>query len=118
MTTPDPQSAPSVAEIAALTARLRHLAGSHAIEAERAAFQADKAALLARIPDQTLPAGRDRVDAVETAAEAVMARAAAGGYAMVGPSARTWSVDPATGIPTGPVSESEHRLVRDLIARE
>ena len=30
-----------------------------------------------------------------------MARAAAGGYAMVGPSARTWSVDPATGIPVG-----------------
>ena len=47
-----------------------------------------------------------------------MARAAAGGYAMVGPSARTWSVDPATGIPAGPVPEAEHRLVRDLIARE
>src|SRR5204862_417121 len=42
----------------------------------------------------------------------------AGGYAMVGPSARTWSVDPTTGIPAGPVAEAEHRQVRDLIARE
>ncbi len=48
----------------------------------------------------------------------VLARALRGGYAMVGPSARTWSVDPATGIPTAPVSDAEHRAVRDLIARE
>jgi hypothetical protein len=56
--------------------------------------------------------------AAQTAVEAVVARAAAGGYAMVGPSARTWSVDPATGIPVGPLSQAEHRLVRDLIAQE
>lgn len=50
--------------------------------------------------------------------QAVLARGVAGGYAMVGVSARTWSVDPATGVPVGPVPEAEHRLVRDLIARE
>ena len=117
MTTPDPQQ-PSVAEIAALTARLRHLRSPEATDSERAAFQADKTALLDRIPDHTRPPGRDRCDPTEAAAEAVMARAAAGGYAMVGPSARTWAVDPATGIPTGPVSEAEHRLVRELIGQE
>ena len=104
-------------EIAALTARLRQLGSPDATNAERAAFPADKA-LLARIADHTRPAGRDHAEAVEVAAEAVLARAAAGGYAMVGPSARTWSVDTATGIPVGPVAEAEHRLVRDLIAQE
>ncbi|MGH3615386.1 MAG: hypothetical protein ACRDRK_22870 [Pseudonocardia sp.] len=44
-------SSPSVAEIAALTRRLRELstAGRHADPAARAAFLADKQALLARI---------------------------------------------------------------------
>jgi hypothetical protein len=37
---------------------------------------------------------------------------------MVGLSARTWSVDPATGIPTTPASDAEHRAVRDLIAHD
>ncbi len=114
---------PTVAEIAALTARLRRLsvAGRDADPAERAAFLADKDALLARIidaPDQPDVTGDELVDC-STADEAkAVARAAAGGYVMVGPSARTWAVDPETGVPTGPVSEAEHRLVRDLTARE
>jgi hypothetical protein len=51
---------PSVAEIAALTRRLRALsaAGRTADPDERAAFLADKAALLARIP-ATSPATSD-----------------------------------------------------------
>lgn len=46
---------PTVREIAALTARLRGLtaAGPDVDPAERAAFLADKAALLARIPHDT-----------------------------------------------------------------
>lgn len=64
MTTPaDPsrQSPPTVREIAALTARLRDISGrGRAVnEAQRAAFLADKDALLARIPhpaDDTVPA--------------------------------------------------------------
>ena len=63
--------------------------------------------------------GPRRIEARSVEAEAaVVARAAAGGYAMVGPSARTWSVDPATGVPVGPVPQAEHRLVRDLIAQQ
>lgn len=46
----DPERA-SIAEIAALTRRLRHLRSPDATEAERAAFLADKDALLARCDD-------------------------------------------------------------------
>jgi hypothetical protein len=45
----DRTDAPSVAEIAALTARLRHLTSTDTTAGERAEFQADKHALLARI---------------------------------------------------------------------
>jgi hypothetical protein len=57
---------PSVAEIAALTARLRDLShrGAAASDQERAAFLADKDALLARIPD----ADHDADDVVARAA--------------------------------------------------
>jgi hypothetical protein len=116
---------PSIREIAELTARLRRLsaAGRAADPAERAAFLADKDALTARIQTATRTAAVPVQDeytgtGYAGAGAAVMALAAAGGYAMVGPSARTWSVDPATGIPAGPVPEAEHRLVRDMIARE
>lgn len=47
--TTDEVGAPSIAEIAALTSRLRHLQSPGATEAERAVFLADKHALLARI---------------------------------------------------------------------
>ncbi len=52
--------APSTREIAELTGRLRRLsvAGSDADAAERAAFLADKDALLARIPDSGVEPGR------------------------------------------------------------
>lgn len=50
---------PSVSEIAALTARLRHLRSPVATEAERAAFLADKNALLDRITAQTPPLHHD-----------------------------------------------------------
>jgi hypothetical protein len=96
MTTPGPQPRPRQQ--------------SSAAEAATATRPAD--------PNQADPRTAETMAVSETAAEAVMARAAAGGYAMVGPSARTWSVDPATGIPVGPVSQGEHRLVRDLIAQE
>ncbi|MHA6628359.1 hypothetical protein ACU61A_23220 [Pseudonocardia sichuanensis] len=51
--------APSVREIADLTARLRTLttAGRDVDPAERAAFLADKAAILARIPAPDLDGG-------------------------------------------------------------
>ena len=67
--------------------------------------------------NRSVATGREAAEPDAKEAE-VLARAAAGGYAMVGPSARTWSVDLSTGIPTGPVAEAEHRLVRDLIAQE
>ena len=70
-------------------------------------------------PDQTNGCARsDTAAGRSTDEEAVLARAEAGGYAMVGPSARMWSVDLATGIPIGPVSDAEHRQVQDLIAAE
>lgn len=47
--TTDEAGAPSIAEIAALTSRLRHLHSPAATKAEREAFLADKHALLARI---------------------------------------------------------------------
>jgi hypothetical protein len=66
--------APSGAEIAALLARLRELTSRAATEAERAAFRADKDALLARLPDRgrppdtTEPAdATDAADAAEVA---------------------------------------------------
>ena len=110
---------PSIQENAEFTRRLRELskAGREADPAERAAFLAEKDALIARIE-----AG-NRTAAVRAAVEQVgvdevLARAEGGGYAMVGPSGRTWSVDPATGVPLGPVPEAEHRMVRDLMAQE
>ena len=116
---------PSIHEIAELAARLRALsaAGRYADPAERVAFLADKDALLDRIENADRERVEDATQEAEPAHEdqdddAVMARAVAGGYAMVGPSARTWSVDTTTGIPVGPVAEAEHRRVRDLIARE
>ena len=60
--TPDPAPPPSVAEIAALTARLRHLRSPEATEAQREAFLADKNALLARIPDSHSADGPDAVE--------------------------------------------------------
>ena len=56
---PDRPTPPSVREIAALTARLRELSarGRDVDEADRAAFLADKDALLARIP-HAAPYGR------------------------------------------------------------
>lgn len=67
---------PTVREIAALTARLRELSarGAGADPAERAAFLADKDALLARItaglPDTPAPAGIDRAAALRRHPEA------------------------------------------------
>lgn len=49
------QPPPTVAEIAALTGRLRHLRRRDATDAERAAFRADADALLSRIPDDLCP---------------------------------------------------------------
>jgi len=45
-------------------------------------------------------------------------RAEAGGYALVGPSARTWRTDPDTGRLLEPVSEAEHRTLRHLLGNE
>ena len=42
----------------------------------------------------------------------------AGGYALVGPSARTWRTDPGTGHLLEPVSEAEHRTLRHLLGAE
>ncbi len=99
---------PTLAEIAALTARLHVLSttGAAADPAERAAFVADKDALIARIT------------ATEQADDSTQARAEAGGYALVGPSARTWRTDPATGQPVEPASEAEHQAVRELLGRD
>src|SRR5689334_8780268 len=108
---------PTVAEIAALTARLRALSIAGAADpAERARFLADKDALIARITAAARnadPPPRDRGDAwiagaaEDALAEVVRARAADGGYALVGPSARTWRTDPATGRSVEPVDEAE-----------
>jgi len=75
--TPDPdqgpERAPSVAEIAALTRRLRELstAGRSADPAARAAFLADKQALLARIdPARIDPGVVDHGPPVELADDA------------------------------------------------
>jgi hypothetical protein len=80
---PDRPAAPSVAEIAELTARLRALsaAGSAADPAERAAFLADKQALLDRIhagersPAEPAPAasGPDEFDAAWSDAPSALA---------------------------------------------
>lgn len=117
---------PSVRESAALTARLRELSalGRDADPAERAAFLADKDALIARITDPaaTGGGGREGVRAEYAAREALeqlaIARAVEPGYVLVGPSARTWLRDPATGRPAAEVSEAEHHAVRALMGRE
>ncbi|MBN9099395.1 MAG: hypothetical protein J0I49_14965 [Pseudonocardia sp.] len=129
MTTPqDPQhnTASTTQEIAALTARLRELSaqGRGADPAERAAFIADKDALIARITDPAANGaeGREGARATGTAREVpeqvVRARAVEPGYVLVGPSTRTWLRDPATGRPTAVVSEAEHRAVRELVDRQ
>jgi hypothetical protein len=122
---------PSTAEIAALTARLRALsdAGAAADPAQRARFLADKDRLLDRISAASSRAeprpslrGRDNQHAVAAADtaldDAVRARAELGGYALVGPSARTWRTDPDTGRLLEPVSEAEHRTLRHLLGNE
>lgn len=65
----DRRAEPTISEIAALTRRLRELSAldRHADPSERAAFIADKEALLARIPghdpeDSTLDAGHEADD--------------------------------------------------------
>src|SRR5690348_8993863 len=66
--------------------------------------------------------GRDNQQAAAAADtaldDAVRDRAEAGGYALVGPSARTWRTDPDTGRLLEPVSESEHRTLRHLLGNE
>ena len=122
---------PSIAEIAALTARLRALsnAGAAADPAERARFLADKDRLIDRISAASSRAeprpplrGRDNQQAAAAADtaldDAVRDRAEAGGYALVGPSARTWRTDPDTGRLLEPVSEAEHRTLRHLLGNE
>lgn len=116
---------PSVAEIAELTRRLRGLSapGREVDEAERAAFLADKDALIARITNTTHSWGRTRAegfaagDLREALTDAVLARAADDGYVLVGPSARTWHRDPGTGRPTVAATDAEHQTVRDLMDR-
>jgi len=54
-----PSQPPTIREIAALTRRLRGLTGQDADPAERAAFLADKAALLARITHHNTDDNRD-----------------------------------------------------------
>src|SRR5690348_14839286 len=94
-----PTTAPTVAEIAALIVRLHALqdAGAAADPAERARFLADKHTLL------------ERITATEPAPDATRVRAETGGYALVGPTARTWRPNPATGRPVEPASEAEHQ---------
>jgi hypothetical protein len=124
VTTPSDPSrppAPSAREIAELTARLRALTaqGAAADSAERAAYLAEKEALLARIADAAdSRRGSARVHAEAALADAVLARAAQPGYVLIGPSARTWLRDPVTGHPATPVCEAEHRAVRELLGRE
>ncbi len=110
---------PTVAEIAALTARLRELSrpGREVDEVERAAFLADKQALLDRITAKGL-AARDRAWADQAQSDLARARAEHPGYVLVGPSSETWLRDPDTGRPGAPVSESEHHAVRQLLGRE
>lgn len=124
-------SRPTIEEIAALTARLRTLsdAGRQADRAEVDRFLADKAELLARISaasrhNDPPPPMRARTDAqvayaaADALTELARLRADQGGYALVGPSARTWRADGATGEPIEPVSQAEHRALRDLLDRE
>jgi len=127
MTSTDPTrrdgGSPTVAEITALTTRLRDLsARARTVDpAGRAAFLADKQALLERITDagtdDRLP-GRAREEAKGALSDVVLARAAEPGYVLVGPSSRTWLRDPVTGQPAAPVPEAEHRAVRELLGRE
>lgn len=115
---------PTVPEIAALTRRLRELsaAGRDADPDAVTRFLADKRALLDRIAQDTTPraARRDafRAYAVDDAIrELARARGTTGGYAQVGPSARTWHID-EHGRPTVEASEAEHRAVRSLLNTE
>lgn len=116
---------PTVAEIAALTARLRDLSrpGREVDGAERAAFLADEQALLDRLAANGSSSARRRDAAFAAAAaedavrDVAQAQAENGGYVLVGPSARTWRVDPA-GRPLEPASEAEHRAVRELLGRD
>ena len=66
--------------------------------------------------------GRDNQQAAAAADDAldvaVQARAELGGYALVGPSSRTWRTDPDTGQLLEPVSEAEHRTLRHLLGVE
>jgi len=111
---------PSIAEIAALTARLRALSAADRVEVDR--FLADKQDLLDRITAaadrRPAPRGREAANAAFAAGDAVRevarARAEAGGYVLVGPSARTWYAD-QTGRPLEPAHEAEHQAVRDLL---
>ena len=59
---PHDRPSPSITEIAALTARLRHLSSAQATAAEREAFIADKNALLARITGTPTHQPHDRKD--------------------------------------------------------
>ena len=120
MTDTTPGGPPSVAEIAALTSRLRALsnAGAAADPAERARFLADKDALIERITGGQRADARTAAFANEAVAEVARARAEDGGYALVGPSARAWRTDPITRYPAEPASEAEHRALRGLLGRE
>ena len=131
MTDNTPAGPPSLAEIAALTARLRTLSNTAAgaDPVERARFLADKDALMDRISAASSRAeprpplrGRDNQQAAAAADDAldaaVQARAELGGYALVGPSSRTWRTDPDTGRLLEPVSEAEHRTLRHLLGVE
>lgn len=59
-----------------------------------------------------------RIAAQEAVTELARSRAADPGYVLVGPSARTWLRDPATGLPAVEVSEEEHRAVEGLLQQE
>ena len=111
-TDPSRPAAPTVREISELTARLRDISarGRDVDPGERERFLADKDALIARITDTTT--------ARDAPAEVVLSRAERPGYVLVGPSARTWLRDPDTGRPAAPVSDEEHRAVRELLGRE
>ena len=111
---------PTVAEIADLTARLRALshAGAAADPVERARFLADKDALIDRITANQRSDARAAAFAAAALADVTRAEAEDGGYALVGPSARTWRADPVTGRPIEPASETEHRTLRELLGRE
>jgi hypothetical protein len=119
---------PPTAEMAALLRALT-VAGAATGRSDRTRFLADKDRLMDRISAASSRAeprpsmrGRDNQQAAAAADtaldEAVRARADLGGYALVGPSARTWRADPDTGRLLEPVSEAEHRTLRHLLGNE